>query len=253
MSVLIKTAGKTIDLFSQMLPGRILDVPAGGGEECAQAHQRGWQPVAADICANGRYHSMFPWVVADANEGFPFKQDCFDYVLCREGIEHFETQAGFLRECARVLKPGGKLVVTTPNIMHLSARLSSFLTCQRSLRRGLANEVQTFRGMYGRRVYHGHIFLIDYFRLRYLLRIVGFDRIHVYTDCYSATSLALGWITPLLFLASRLSVSMSKRLGRRKAIKLASGPLLEEIFSHVFSPALLFGKRMIVVAEKIDS
>ena len=44
---------------------------------------------------------------------------------------------GFLRNCARVIRPGGKIVLTTPNLMHLSARASSFLTGQRNLRRGL--------------------------------------------------------------------------------------------------------------------
>ena len=87
---------------------------------------------------------------------------------------------GFLRECARVLKPGGKIIVTTPNIMHLAARMSAFLTGQRNLRRGLINEVQTLRGRNGARIYHGHAFLLDYFRARYMIRLAGFDKLEVY-------------------------------------------------------------------------
>lgn len=184
-------------------------------------------------------------------EPFPFANAAFDYVLSREGIEHFEDQAHLINECARVLKPGGCLVVTTPNITNLRARLSYLLTGQRTLRRGLVNEIQTLRGSseYGR-LYHGHAFLIDYFRLRYLLRLAGFDKIQVYTDSYSSTSMALVWLVPFLFIASKASLGMGGRKFRKKQLAVAEDSVTNEILSHVFSRALLFGKRMIVVAEK---
>jgi hypothetical protein len=43
---------------------------------------------------------------------------------------------------------------------------------------------------------------------------------------------------------------MSLRRTRRKGKRLPHSSILGEILSHVFSPCLLFGKRMIVVAEK---
>ena len=44
----------------------------------------------------------------------PFKNASFDKVLASEIIEHIHDDVSFLRELARVLKPGGTLVVTTP-------------------------------------------------------------------------------------------------------------------------------------------
>lgn len=170
--------------------------------------------------------------------------------MCSEGIEHFENQAQFIRECVRVLKPTGKLLVTTPNLLHLSSRFSHFLTGQRLLRRGLINEIQTLRGTMHGRFFHGHAFLIDYFRLRYLLRLSGFEQIEVFTDKYSPSSLALAWMVPFLFTASILSVKMSFRKRREKGQNLPPPSIMREILRHVFSPSLLFGKRMIVVAEK---
>jgi SAM-dependent methyltransferase len=38
-----------------------------------------------------------------------------DVVANLQVIEHLWDQAGFLRECFRVLRPGGRLLVTTPN------------------------------------------------------------------------------------------------------------------------------------------
>ena len=100
-------------------------------------------------------------------------------------------------------------MLTTPNILHLNARLSCFLTGQRILRRGLINEIQTLRGVKGGKYYHGHTFLIDYFRLRDIFRLSGFGRIEVFADRYSASSIALLWTVPILFAAVRLSIRMS--------------------------------------------
>jgi SAM-dependent methyltransferase len=45
----------------------------------------------------------------------PFRDAAFDVVLSLQTIEHVWDQPAFLAECARVLRPGGRLVLTTPN------------------------------------------------------------------------------------------------------------------------------------------
>lgn len=250
MAVLIKRSGELIDIFSQLKRGRVLDIPAGGGEESLHLLKLGYEVCTVDLFLRAVNNPELPSVQADANEIFPFRSEVFDYVLSREGIEHLENQAHFVRECGRILKASGKLILTTPNMMHLGSRLSHFLTGQRVMRRGLANEIQTLRGVIGSQFNHGHIFLIDYFRLRYLLRLAGFGSIDVFTDKYSPTSIALAWLVPIFLLASKLSIKMSARIARRKRQKGSPNAVLSEILSHVFSPALLFGKRMIVIAEK---
>lgn len=231
--------------------GRVLDVPAGEGAESAELRARGFEVVSADLFPPADRDRTNSWIAIDANAALPIRNGAFDYVLSREGIEHLEHQAGFVRECARVIRPGGGIVITTPSLMHLSARMSQFLTGQRSLRRGLANEVQTLRGGRPGRYYHGHIFLIDYFRLRYLMRLAGFDRIEIHTDRYSPTSIALGWTVPLLYAATAWSVRIAaRRAARRGGRNATPDAVVREIRSHIFSPAALFGKRMIIFARK---
>ncbi|MGH2426678.1 MAG: oligosaccharide flippase family protein [bacterium] len=47
-------------------------------------------------------------------ERLPVRNEVADTVLCLDLVEHVRDDAGLIRECARVLRPGGKLILTTP-------------------------------------------------------------------------------------------------------------------------------------------
>jgi SAM-dependent methyltransferase len=61
------------------------------------------------------------WMVADAVH-LPFEDSAFDAVYAGEIIEHVPDARTALAEWRRVLKPGGTLIVTTPNRDRLVAR-----------------------------------------------------------------------------------------------------------------------------------
>ena len=63
----------------------------------------------------------------DATRRFPFKDDMFDYVCSEHMIEHVEHQSAvaMLRECFRILKPGGKIRMSTPDLKVLTSLLSN--------------------------------------------------------------------------------------------------------------------------------
>ena len=57
----------------------------------------------------------------DSTQRFPFADAQFDYVFSEHMIEHVPYERGrhMLSECARVLKPGGKIRISTPNLAFL--------------------------------------------------------------------------------------------------------------------------------------
>jgi len=59
----------------------------------------------------------------DFTKRFPFNNDTFDYAFTEHGIEHIPYTLGqrMLREVFRVLKPGGKIRVVTPDFAFLEA------------------------------------------------------------------------------------------------------------------------------------
>ena len=48
-------------------------------------------------------------------EALPFDDNTFDLVYSTEALEHIESPSLFFKEASRVLKPGGKLIITTPS------------------------------------------------------------------------------------------------------------------------------------------
>lgn len=57
----------------------------------------------------------------------PFPDEMFDTVICLEVLEHLFTPDFVLGEMRRVLKPGGHIIFSVPNIAHISNRVRAVL------------------------------------------------------------------------------------------------------------------------------
>ena len=224
--------------------GLCLDLPAGKGVNTGGIEAAGFEPVAADLFPEAAAAKTSRCVRADFNEPLPFENEAFAAVLCSEGIEHCPVQLQLIREFARVLKPGGTLVLTTPNVLNFRARLSYMLNGHSSFARSPITEVtQVWGQSEDSRIYVGHVYLVSYFALRFMLKLAGFDRISVASAKYS-TSAAL--LSPFLWLPVRLATA---RLLRR--VRDNHDPATyAEIMSHVMSADMLLGKKLILIARK---
>jgi len=66
-------------------------------------------------------------IVGDLSKKLPFPDASFDIVYCRWVMEHIEKPDKTFREFSRILKPGGYVLVLTPNIFHY-AMIASRIT-----------------------------------------------------------------------------------------------------------------------------
>jgi len=60
-------------------------------------------------------------IYLDASQKFPIVSGSFDYIFSEHVFEHlnFRGQINYLKECFRILKPGGKIRIATPNVLFL--------------------------------------------------------------------------------------------------------------------------------------
>jgi SAM-dependent methyltransferase len=112
-----REAGTLLRWLGEDLRGlRLLDVAGGDGYWAARARRRGARAVALDISwaklRRGRELTSAPGLVRGDALDLPFADASFDRVMSICAIEHFDDGARALREMARVLAPGGELVMS---------------------------------------------------------------------------------------------------------------------------------------------
>ncbi len=106
------TQGKLIAL-AHVAPGEgklLLDVGCREGHQSEQFRQQGYRVTSIDIESTYRHAQ-----IVDVDERLPFSSDTFDVVWCSEVLEHLLDPPQVVAELRRVSKPGGLLVLTTPN------------------------------------------------------------------------------------------------------------------------------------------
>jgi demethylmenaquinone methyltransferase / 2-methoxy-6-polyprenyl-1,4-benzoquinol methylase len=97
----------------------VLDLACGTGDVCRTIGAEGYRPVGVDFSAGmlARANGPAPLVRADA-ACLPFADGTFDGLTCGFALRNFVDLAVVLAECARVLRPRGRLAlvdVSEPN------------------------------------------------------------------------------------------------------------------------------------------
>lgn len=113
-------------LFQHLLPpARCLDLAAGQGAFSRRLHQAGYRVVAADVEPSGWQVPEVPLRLVDLDQ--PFADQLapagFDACVAIEILEHVHDPTSFLRQCQRLLRPGGLLLLSSPNVESLASRL----------------------------------------------------------------------------------------------------------------------------------
>jgi SAM-dependent methyltransferase len=212
----------------------VLDLPAGSGELSYLLLQRGLDVTAADLEPEAFIVPGRSCIKADMNSRLPFPDEQFDAIGCIEGIEHIENPHLLAREANRVLRPGGRLYVTTPNVLSIRSRLSYLL-------RGYPEQFHYMIEVdpaTGKEQPIAHINPIGFLELRYTLNRWGFRVDVVQTNRYRKRG-------SLLY---RMLRALLCSKGRRAA---AAHPRVAEVRSALLSDEVLFGEGLILGAVKV--
>ncbi|MFM8552774.1 MAG: class I SAM-dependent methyltransferase [Nitrospiraceae bacterium] len=213
---------------------RVLDIPCGTGALTQLLLEGGRDVVSADLCPEGFVVSGRTAVQVDLNCALPFESGTFDAIACVEGIEHIENPHLLAREANRMLRKGGMLYVTTPNVLSIRSRLSYLL-------RGYPEQFHYMVEMdpaTGEPQPIAHINPVGFLELRYVLSRWGFRVDVIQTNREVRKS---SW----LYRAIRLLLQTK---GRRSA---ASHPAVASVRQALLSDAVLFGEGLILGASKV--
>ena len=103
----------------------IVDLGCGNGNLLPFVRDRFERYVGVDVIRHEKFPQGAEFIKCDANTGKASLPDnCADVVAAVETIEHLENPRAFARELARLAKPGGWVIVTTPNQLSLLSLLT---------------------------------------------------------------------------------------------------------------------------------
>lgn len=227
-------------IFAKLPRGRVLDVPAGRGALAHWLRQQGFIVTGCDL-----YPELFaaPGIEVrkgDLNARLPFDDGEFDYLVSLEGIEHTENPRQAIREFARVLRPGGTAIITTPNVLNIDERMKTLLNGYTSHFKPISQEflartrAEFTNWKTGDEVFL-HIHAVSYPELRFLLESNGFEDVKVSRDAPKRKQ----WLYyPLVWLIRLIGAARSETKKRERWTR------------ELQSDAILMGGNSIVVTAK---
>jgi SAM-dependent methyltransferase len=110
-------------------PARIFEGSCGEGRLTRKLAARGYQVVCTTFASHSPLEpSIHCLTGVDLNRRFPVDDGEFDAAILQEVFEHLENPAHTIREFNRILRLGGRWILTTPNAHCLRSRLHFLLS-----------------------------------------------------------------------------------------------------------------------------
>ncbi|MDJ0700438.1 MAG: class I SAM-dependent methyltransferase [Woeseiaceae bacterium] len=232
-----------------------IDIPSGEGRASGMLARRGAAVRAFDLYPEFTNIEGVRGEYADMNDAIPVDDAEADFLICQEGIEHMPDKIALFREFNRVLKVGGTLVVTTPNLSNARGRMWMALAESDSGRRMPVSEIDSlwFTEEESDRLYFGHLFLTTVQQLQTICSITGFELVQRRKTAWSTSAVVFGVLMyPFLVLGS-LFAYFSYRDKNRHIDKRIRERIFRERIRLNLSPQTLFGKHMFWVLRKNKS
>lgn len=244
---------KVLDDMNEDLCGKsILDVPAGSGYTSAILKKYGAHVYAYDLFPEFFKLDGVECKKTDLSCKLPLNDNSMDMIICQEGIEHLPNPLLLFQEFNRVLKKDGTLILTTPNISHLRAKISYLLSESDFYKRMPPNELDAVWHSSDNRIYFGHIFLIGIQKIRVLSSITGFKIKKIHNVKASVGSLFFSFLYPILIF-SNIYAYLKNTFKNDDILLSDKKRVYGEIVRLNLHPSVLFGKHLLLELKKTDS
>ena len=136
---------KLLALLGQ--PDRVLDVGCSTGYLASRLQERGSTVVGLELderaAEQARQFCEAVHVGDVETMDLPFEPESFDAIVCGDFVEHLRDPRAFLGRVRPLLRPGGRLVLSTPNIANWAMRLSLLFGRFRYTEWGLLDRTHT--------------------------------------------------------------------------------------------------------------
>src|SRR5689334_7040742 len=227
---------------------RALDLSAGRGE-IASALARDGAAVRATHFRPDDYKTkaappLDPAVAldrgVDLTRRLPYPDAAFDLVVLSEVAEHLPTYVPVVAEIGRVLAPGGRLVLSTPNVARLHSRWHFFWSGTHKLIRR-----RTGWDLAPDDLYAYHIGPVDFPLLHTLLHQAGLAIERLDVTRFKARHTWLLAFSPLIWLATRRE---TRRHRRGADARFGEGE--DDLFRWMTRPAMLASEQLLLTARK---
>lgn len=151
--------------------GKVLDIPTGFGTLAKRLYDLEFEVICCDVEPGIFSVTELRVDYGDLNGRIPYGDEEFDYICFIEGIEHTENPYNAIREVSRVLKPGGTLIMTTPNYLNIEKRLKFLITG--SFTKPISQQI--LRDVYEGKTNGMHLSPLGYPTIKFALEYAGFQ------------------------------------------------------------------------------
>ncbi len=221
-----------LEIISKEDRGKVLDIPAGNGALSLKLKELGFDVYCCDINEDPFELRGLPFKKGDMNKRLPYDRNNFDYVVCLEGIEHTENPFNAMREFTRVLRRGGKLILSFPNYLNIEKRIKFLITG--SLTR--PTSPVPFVGGSTLDLSMLHLNPITYTTLKFFLEVQGFSIVKITVNKKKRKQ---KFLYPLVWLITLYTLFWSKRQKEKYWLKETLSPNI-----------IMGGNTTIVIAQK---
>lgn len=231
---------RILNLLSEQPKGKILDLGCGAGHYAIELHKMGFDVIAADVTTRFEHKDKIQFAQLDETKPLPFSDNTFDYVLFAEVVEHLRDPYRIIADINRVLKKGGSLVLSTPNILNMKSRMRYFFEGSYEYFREPPVEHFEHNVKIGIDTSQVHVVPYRYHELEFLLKETGYEISQIATSIYEGK--AYSFLVPIMKFHAKLKEKRSLKKG---------GIDYSRINRILLTPEMLFGRHLIVRATKL--